>query len=101
MKKSYHSREVPTRLATMTRRTDEAWAVPAVDGIGSLPRNYPRSEGSSTDRNTSARNNRRTGREPGPDGRAGAGLRWLPSGTGQCVGARVTEPTTLFRRSVA
>src|SRR3954453_5627583 len=34
MKKSYHSRDVPIRLATMTRRTDEAWAVPSVGGIG-------------------------------------------------------------------
>src|SRR4051812_29243289 len=33
MKKSYHSSEVPTRLATMTRRTDEAWAVPGWDDI--------------------------------------------------------------------
>src|SRR3954447_26825236 len=35
MKKSYHSSEVPTRLATMTRRTDEAcWVVPRSGGIG-------------------------------------------------------------------
>src|ERR671933_2917019 len=44
MKKSYHSREVPTRLATMTRRTDEAWAVLAVGGIEISLVAVPRSE---------------------------------------------------------
>src|SRR5215217_783346 len=34
MKKSYHSSEVPTRLATMTRRTDEAWVVTGLGRIG-------------------------------------------------------------------
>src|SRR4051794_26036143 len=43
MKKSYHSSEVPTRLATMTRRTDEAcWVVPRSAGIGA-PRDRFRS----------------------------------------------------------
>lgn len=44
MKKSYHSSEVPTRLATMTRRTEEAWAVPAVGDIGISLVDYSRSE---------------------------------------------------------
>src|SRR4051812_32900568 len=34
MKKSYHSSDVPTRLATTTRRRDEAGTVPEVDVIG-------------------------------------------------------------------
>src|SRR3954467_1856885 len=43
MKKSYHSSEVPTRLATMTRRTDEPWTVPLVGGIGISLGHYSRS----------------------------------------------------------
>src|SRR3954453_19980089 len=43
MKKSYHSSEVPTRLATMTRRTDETcWVVARRGGIGA-PRDRFRS----------------------------------------------------------
>src|SRR3954451_16405785 len=43
MKKSYHSSEVPTRLATMTRRTDEGCGVvPRSAGIGA-PRDRFRS----------------------------------------------------------
>jgi hypothetical protein len=36
MKKSYHSSEVPIRLATMTRRTDDDGAVPVGVSVGDI-----------------------------------------------------------------
>src|SRR5687767_11359135 len=56
MKKSYHSSEVPTKLATMTRRTDEGWMVPASDVIGVPSLTTSGRSCSSTDRTTSLRN---------------------------------------------
>src|SRR3954447_22634369 len=65
MKKSYHSRDVPMRLATITRRTDEAWAVPSVWGIG-ISLGATRGRSSSSTAPTAPRGNRRRPRRDVP-----------------------------------
>src|SRR6476619_3969255 len=86
MKKSYHSSDVPIRLAAMTRRTDDAGAVAVWGWVGDIgpPRSVHRSGRFSRDR-------------PGPW--PGAPLLTHPSGptTAEVLGAL---PAAVLTRTV-